>query len=81
MEQKDLRMLLLAAILDKQVRDAVAEDPEAAIKEMGYTATPGQITRLKELKPEEWENMTVKELAERLQGLSREEDEEGIPIK
>jgi len=74
-------MLLLAAILDKQVRDAVAEDPEAAIKEMGYTTTSGQITRLKELKPEEWENMTVKELGERLQGLSREEDEEGIPIK
>lgn len=87
MSQNDIRGLVLSAILDKELRSALAADPEKVIEEKGYTANPKQIATLKALNPAEWDNVTVGELGERYSALlsgsdrSKIGDVEGIPIK
>jgi len=80
MAEKDLKELLLSAILNKELRLALAKDPEAVIEKKGYSATPEQIAALKQLNPEDWTDITIKELDERFQGL-KERELAGIPIE
>ena len=85
MAEKDLKELLLSAIFNKELRSALAKDPETTIKEKGYSATPRQVVGLKQLNPEDWDNITIKELNDRVHGLPRgvegdEAEPEGIPI-
>jgi len=67
MAEKGFAQLVLNAALNPAFRAALAKDPEAVIKEHGYTVTSEQIEGLKELRLEEWDTITVKELNERLQ--------------
>ncbi len=80
MAEKDLRVLFLSAILNKELRLELAKDPEAVIEKRGYSATPEQIAALKQLKPEDWADITIKELNDRFQGLEKQV-REGIPIE
>ena len=61
--------LVLRAIVDKEFRVAVAKDPEGVIKEEGYAVTSEEMAGLKELKVEDWDAITVKELDERFQAI------------
>lgn len=68
-EKTGFAHLVLRAIVDKEFRVALAKDPEAVIKEEGYAVTPDEMAGLKELKVEEWDAITVKELDERFQAI------------
>ena len=84
MAEKDLKELLLSAIFNKELRSALAKDPEAVIKEKGYSARPRQIAALKQLNPVDWDDITIRELNDRFQALEtqgRPKDEDGIPIE
>ncbi len=80
MAEKDLRTLLLSAILDKEFRIALAKDPKDVIEKKGYSATSEQIDALKQLNPGDWADITVNELNDRFQGLETR-GVEAIPIE
>lgn len=69
MAKKEIRELILKAIVDQEFRAALIEDADAVIKREGYTLTADEMAVIKELKVEEWDALTVKELDERLQSL------------
>lgn len=67
MSQQGFAQLVLNAVLNPSFRADLVKDPEAVVKEQGYSVTPEQIAGLKTLKLEEWDAISVKELNERLQ--------------
>lgn len=68
-EKTGFAHLVLRAVVDKEFRAALAKDPEAVVKEEGYSVRPDEMAGLKELKVEEWDAITVKELDERFQAI------------
>lgn len=68
--EKGLEMLVLQAIISEKFRGALVKDPEAVIKERGYSVTQDELALLKELKPEDWNSITVKELDARIEASS-----------
>lgn len=63
-EEKRLPQLVARAVISRDFRTALAKDPEKVIKAEGYSVTPDEVAGLKELKVEEWDTVTVKEVNE-----------------
>jgi len=77
--EKDIRSLVLEAIMSKEFRQEMISDLDNAISQRGYKITADEFTALKNLNLEEWDSMTVKELGKRFQKITPAV--RGIPIE
>ena len=77
--EKDIKTLVLEAIMSKEFRQEMIKDPDKAISQRGYKITADELAALESLNLEEWDSMTVKELGKRFQKITPAV--RGIPIE
>jgi len=62
--------VLTKGVLDTSFRKELIKDPEKAILDAGLELQPDQVDIVKNLNPEEWESLTLKDLNSRLSAIS-----------
>lgn len=70
-ENKDLREVVIRAIVDQEFRDALLQDQDVVLSREGYSLDENELSILADLQINDWNNITVTELDERLDEIAR----------
>lgn len=63
---RDIDRVILNAVGKQEFRDALVADVEGFLARENFSLSPEELKALKDMKPEEWDSLTVKELDSRL---------------
>ena len=65
-DQARLSQVIARAVIDPQFRDALAKNPQQTLQITGHKLSANDVTTIKNLKPEEWSQLNMKDLNSRI---------------